>query len=64
MPGCEKCWSDAYSRLMSNPSKPQAYHYHDLITERADHPCSAREQAGQWWDKEKQCDSRGGCYED
>jgi hypothetical protein len=36
---CEKCWSDAYLRWMSDPSKTQAEHYKDLIDERQDNPC-------------------------
>jgi hypothetical protein len=38
--------------------KSQAEHYHDLIEERKDNPCTPKEQAGQFWDEEKQCDSR------
>ena len=43
---CEKCWSDAYGRMRANPSKSQAEHYHDLLEERKDNPCSPEEQAG------------------
>ncbi len=55
---CEKCWTDAYHRSVSDPTKPQVDHYHDLIEERKNNPCSPSEQAGDWWDEEKQCDSR------
>ena len=55
---CERCWDDAYIRSCENPMKSQAKHYHDLLKERKDHSCSPEEQAGQWWDEEKQCDSR------
>jgi hypothetical protein len=42
---CEKCWGDAYMRLLAHPTKPQAEHYADLIRERKDNPCSKAEQA-------------------
>jgi hypothetical protein len=58
MSACEKCWGDAYVRFMSNPFKDQVEHYHDLLEERKDNPCSPEEQAGQWWDEKKQCDKR------
>lgn len=51
---CEKCWSDAYDFGQSD----QTENYHRLLAERKDKPCSPREQAGQWWDEERQCDSR------
>ncbi len=44
MATCEKCWGDAYRREMDNPSKCQAEHYHDLIEERKNNPCSIAEQ--------------------
>ena len=44
MSACEKCWGDAYRREMDNPSKSQAEHYHDLIKERENNPCSIVEQ--------------------
>lgn len=50
MATCEKCWGDAYMRALTNPSKSQADHYHDLIPERKDNPCTPREQAGQFWE--------------
>jgi len=58
MASCEKCWGNAYTRFRLDPSKSQAEHYHDLIKERNGNLCSPEEQAGQWWDEEKQCDSR------
>lgn len=58
MSSCEKCWGDAYMRMLGNGTKSQAEHYHDLLQERKDNPCTPREQAGQFWDEEKQCDSR------
>jgi len=59
MSSCEKCWGDAYMRTFAHPMKSQAEHYHDLLEERKDSPCTPKEQAGQFWDEEKQCDSRG-----
>ena len=58
MSSCEKCWGDAYMRMLGSGSKDQAEHYHDLIEERKNNPCTPKEQAGQFWDEEKQCDSR------
>lgn len=58
MASCEKCWEDAFMRSLSNRDKPQYEHYQDLLQERAENPCSPKEQAGQWWDEKKQCDSR------
>lgn len=58
MASCEKCWSDAYKRQLANPYYAQSDHYHKLLEERKDNPCSPKEHAGQWWDEEKQCDKR------
>lgn len=57
MPSCEKCWEDAYWRSRYT-GRPQHECYHELLEERKNNPCSPREQAGQFWDEEKQCDSR------
>ena len=54
---CEKCWGDAYFRHYST-GKSQAECYEELLEERKDNPCSPKEQAGQWWDEEKQIDIR------
>ena len=43
---CEKCWADAYLRMLTNPMKSQSEHYHDLLIEREDNPCSPQEQQG------------------
>lgn len=43
---CDKCWRDAYSRMISDPSKTQTDHYLDLLDERADNPCTKEEQGG------------------
>jgi hypothetical protein len=42
---CEKCWEDAYLRHLSDPSKTQAEHYQDLLTERKDKPCTPEQEA-------------------
>ena len=53
MASCEKCWWDAGLRAMEDFSKSKVEHYIDLLKERIDNPCSAREMAGQWWNEEK-----------
>ena len=53
---CEKCWSDAGRMAHGFDSKVDIYN--ELLDERKDNPCTPREQAGQWWDEEKQCDTR------
>lgn len=58
MSACEKCWADAGLRILNHPLVSQSEHYQDLLEERKFSPCSPREQAGQWWDEEKQYDSR------
>jgi hypothetical protein len=51
MAACEKCWNDAYARMLADPSKSQTEHYYDLLKERKDHPCSSdQERAEQVWD--------------
>lgn len=45
MAACEKCWSDAYMRSLSN-GKPQTENYQALLQERKDKPCSKEEQTG------------------
>ena len=54
---CEKCWGDAYFRYLAT-GKDQSDCYIDLLRERKDNPCDLKEQAGDWWDEEKQCDVR------
>lgn len=46
MPGCEKCWNDAYGRSLTDTRKSQVEHLADLLRERKDNPCSPKEQAG------------------
>jgi len=43
---------------MDNPYKDQSDCYYDLLKERKDHPCTPRQQAGQWWDEDNQRDER------
>ena len=57
MASCEKCWSDAFLRSFGS-SQTQTEAYYELIEERKDNPCSLKEQAGQFWDEEKQIDKR------
>jgi len=51
---CEKCWADAYQWGYGD----QAEEYQRLLLDRKARPCTPREQAGQWWDEDKQIDSR------
>lgn len=44
---CEKCWGDAYLRMLVT-GKSQAECYRELLDERKDNPCSAEDQAGQF----------------
>ena len=60
MASCEKCWDDAGIRARET-GKSKAECYQELINERNDNPCSSKEQAGQWWDEEKQIDRRYVC---
>ena len=57
MLNCEKCWDDAGIRA-STTGKTKMDCYHELLNERKNNPCTPKEQAGQFWDKEKQCDKR------
>ena len=57
MASCEKCWSDAYRRAYGG-NGDQAEHYRKLMQERKSNPCTPKEQAGQFWDEEKQIDIR------
>ncbi len=54
---CEKCWANAYTRSLET-GKSQAVCYADLLMERKDNPCSPKDQAGEFWDDDKQCDRR------
>jgi len=59
MAGCERCWGDAFSRSYGT-GRSQAECYQEILLERKDNPCSPRDQAGQFWDEENQCDIRDG----
>ena len=54
---CEKCWEDAWEMSQYN-FKDQPTNYKKLLEERKDSPCTAKEQAGQFWDEENQIDKR------
>ena len=54
---CEKCWNDAGRRsFFSFRSKEEEYA--KLIRERENNPCTPQEQAGVYWDEERQVDTR------
>lgn len=55
MAACEKCWADAYDPYRSNQSE----RYRELLKERhGERACTPKQQAGQWWDEERQVDTR------
>jgi hypothetical protein len=60
MSSCEKCWAEAYTRSLGN-GKSQTENYNDILAEKIGKACSPKEQAGQFWDEEKQCDRRKKC---
>ena len=43
---CEKCWGDAYLRMLTN-GRGQAENYGELLQERQNNPCTPEEQKGQ-----------------
>lgn len=53
---CEKCWADAYM-LMLRDGRPQGEHYHELLAERKDNPCTEQEQRGVARDDEESPDA-------
>lgn len=57
MAGCEKCWADAFKRSYAS-GRSQAEIYHELLEQRKDNPCTPRDQAGDYWDEERQRDKR------
>lgn len=57
MASCEKCWGDAYLRSYGS-TQDQVECYYEILEERKENPCTPQEQAGQWWDDEKQIDIR------
>jgi len=52
---CEKCWTDSFD---FNNLESHYERYRQLLIERKDNPCTPEQQAGQFWDKEKQVDTR------
>jgi hypothetical protein len=42
---CEKCWSDAFLRMLADPSRTQTEHYSDLLLERKESPCTPEQDA-------------------
>ena len=57
MASCEKCWNDAYLQSFGT-GKSQGEVYYEILEKRKNNPCSEKEQAGQFWDQEKQIDKR------
>ena len=57
MSSCEKCWADAWLRSRET-GVSQTEAYLALIKERESAPCSPKDQAGQWWDEKRGCDTR------
>ena len=57
MASCERCWGNAFSRSHFGMTD-QSDEYAKLLEERKDNPCTPKEQAGQFWDEEKQIDIR------
>ncbi len=53
---CERCWADAYVAALCDTSRGQSEHYNELVKQRE--ACTPKEQAGQWWDDDKEKDSR------
>lgn len=49
MAACEKCWADAGGNHEA---------YIRLLESRGDHPCTLKEQAGPYWDENRQRDRR------
>lgn len=56
---CEKCWGDAYKETIFR-DKSQAEAYYEIIAKREANGeiCTPQEQAGDYWDEEKQIDTR------
>ena len=54
---CEKCWRDAALAAHLRGGS-QTDHYQTLLLQRVNTPCTPEEQAGEYWDEEKQIDRR------
>lgn len=59
---CEKCWEDARYIALADSSKSLTEHYHDLIMERANTPCTPKEQAGRFWIDGRDTRKEGSTY--
>lgn len=59
MAACEKCWGKAFTRSRVT-GKSQAECYREILaeTEKRGETCTPKEQAGDYWDEEKQIDIR------
>jgi len=57
MPACERCWGDAFHKSRIT-GRSQGECYTELIEERKNKPCTQKEQAGDYWNEENQCDKR------
>ena len=59
MAGCEKCWGEAFDRSYCS-GRSQTECYQEILKERnaSGKICTPQEQAGDWWDEKRQCDSR------
>lgn len=59
MASCEKCYSEARRRAMIEGGDVTMHYYRVMKeTEDSGRVCTPREKAGQWWDEERQCDTR------
>jgi len=54
MAACEKCWGDAYKRMITT-GLDQAECYKQILFERREEPCSPEEQAGEGATKCPKC---------
>ena len=57
MASCEKCWWDA-AKMARDGLGDRVELYHKLLKQRDKTPCSPKEQAGDYWNEEKQIDAR------
>jgi hypothetical protein len=64
MISCEKCWEDSKALMRSGFYEDHYSAYKALMREReaAGKICSPKEQAGMFWDEEKQIDKRSKEY--
>ncbi len=55
MASCEKCYDDSRDPFTGFSDYDK---YKALLEARKERPCSPREQAGMFWDEERQVDTR------